>query len=551
MQEREEQRGAPLTADPIRFLALAFATADLLFEADATGAITFVAGAAQRMSGRREAQLMGAPFVSLFDDADKALAEALLLSATDGVRRGPAVVRLCDQAGPRYASFSAFRMPGADGRVSCALSLCDPPQGATIEGAPSDGRLMNGARFQAAAHEIIGGAHARGVEVELGLIELAGLKAQSATLPQAERAALERKVAGALRAESIGEAAAELGEDRFAILRKPGDAPEALAMRLSRVLGASLTPKVNTFAVDGQANPARMMRALRFAIDTFIATGGPGEQAASLSEVLDQSLQETAARVDSFEAMVRDRRFQLMFQPVVALSDGSVRHHEVLVRFDGEESPFAVIRMAEELDIIESLDRAVADEAIKRLRADKTKRLHLAVNVSGRTIVSPGFLKTVQRLTDGADLAGRLIFEVTESAVIEDLALAQKHVKALQAMGFKVCIDDFGAGAASLGYLKELSVDVVKIDGAYVRGLADSGRDDAMIRHLVGLCHELNILIVAEMVETEAVADILRRAGVDYAQGWLYGAANREPQGLEAPAPPRAAKRRGVVEGWG
>ena len=83
-----------------------------------------------------------------------------------------------------------------------------------------------------------------------------------------------------------------------------------------------------------------------------------------------------------------------------------------------------------------------------------------------------------------------------------------------------MCIDDFGAGAASLGYLKQLSVDVVKIDGAYVRDLAGSGRDDAMIRHLVGLCHELNVTTVAEMVETQDVAEILRRAGVDYAQGW-------------------------------
>ena len=92
----------------------------------------------------------------------------------------------------------------------------------------------------------------------------------------------------------------------------------------------------------------------------------------------------------------------------------------------------------------------------------------------------------------------------------------------------------------------------MKIDGAYVRDLADSGRDDAMIRHLTGLRHELNVAVVAERVETEEVAEILRRAGVDYAQGRLYGAPSREPEGLEAPAAaPRAAKRRGVVEPWG
>ena len=145
----------------------------------------------------------------------------------------------------------------------------------------------------------------------------------------------------------------------------------------------------------------------------------------------------------------------------------------------------------------------------------------------------------------------RLIFEVTESAVISDLALAQRHVQALQRMGFHVCLDDFGAGAASYGYLQQLSVDVVKIDGGYVRELTRSGRDDVMIRHLVGLCRELKVTTVAEMVETQDVADALRRAGVDYAQGWLFGPPSRQPQGKLA-APARAAVRRlGSVEQWG
>jgi len=92
-------------------------------------------------------------------------------------------------------------------------------------------------------------------------------------------------------------------------------------------------------------------------------------------------------------------------------------------------------------------------------------------------------------------------------------------------------------------------VDVVKIDGAYVRELASSGRDDAMIRHLVGLCRELKVATVAEMVETQAIEDVLRRAGVDYAQGWLYGQATHQPS---FPAPrPATARRRGEVESWG
>jgi EAL domain-containing protein (putative c-di-GMP-specific phosphodiesterase class I) len=540
-----------LTIEPIRFLGLAFAAADLLFEVDDKGAVTFAAGASLRLTGRRDEELIGAPWRSLIAEVDRDLGEALLDGAADGERRGPTLVRLAaDSDGdgaPRFAALTAFRLPDNAQRVSCALTLVDPPPG----GGRFEGALPDRAAFENAARELIENAQARGAELELGLIELEGLAHQKAILSGEEAEALARRVAGALRAEAVGDVATELDEDRFAILRRRGDTPEAMARRLSRVLGAALTPKAQTFAVDPFADPGRMMRALRFALDRFIADDAATSKAASLTEVLDLSVQETVARAGTFEALVQARRFELMFQPVVSLADESVHHHEVLVRFDRDRSPFAMIRMAEELDIIESLDRAVADEAVKRLRADKTRRLRLAVNVSGRTIVSSGFLGLIERLAKGGDLADRLMFEVTESAVIDDLAVAQRHVQALQAMGFHVCLDDFGAGAASYGYLQQLSVDVVKIDGAYVRELTRSGRDDAMIRHMVSLCRELNVATVAEMVETREVADALRRAGVDYAQGWLFGQPNREPQGMGAAPPRRAARRRGSVEQWG
>ena len=537
-----------MTIEPIRFLGLAFATADLLFEVDRGGAVTFVAGASQRLAGQSTDEMIGASWQSLVAEADRGLGEALIDGVDEGERRGPVRVRLAGPASapPRFAELSAFRLPDNAGRVSCALTLADPPIGGAV-----DGGLREREGFETAARSLIDAARAGGVELELGLIELDGLSRRRRGLGRVELEALQRRVAGALRAESLSDAATAVGEERFAILHRRGESPQAMAKRLSRVLGASLQPKARSFAVDPQADSGDMMRALRFALDSF-AAGDPATGAATtLSEVLDLSVRQTAAKAGTFEALVEARRFELMFQPVVALGDLSVHHHEVLVRFDRDRSPFAMIRMAEELDIIESLDRAVADEAIKRLRADKTGKLRLAVNVSGRTIVSPGFLELISGLAKGGDLADRLMFEVTESAVIDDLALAQTHVKALQAMRFHVCLDDFGAGAASFGYLQQLSVDVVKIDGAYVRELVKSGRDDAMIRHMVSLCRELKVETVAEMVETREVADALRRAGVDYAQGWLFGQPSREPQHpAQAPARP-AARRRGAVEQWG
>ena len=148
-----------------------------------------------------------------------------------------------------------------------------------------------------------------------------------------------------------------------------------------------------------------------------------------------------------------------------------------------------------------------------------------------------------------------MLLEITESAAIDDLALADRHLQALRAIGCIICLDDFGAGAASLAYLQQLTLDIVKIDGRFIRELQHGGRESTFIRHLVHMCTELGVKTLAEMVENAQVENAVRRAGVDYAQGWLYGAPgglpiDPEPAPALAPVSP-AARRRGTVDTWG
>jgi EAL domain-containing protein (putative c-di-GMP-specific phosphodiesterase class I) len=224
----------------------------------------------------------------------------------------------------------------------------------------------------------------------------------------------------------------------------------------------------------------------------------------------------------------------------------------VLVRFGDDASPFPLIRMAEELDLIEPLDLAIVERTIQLL--DEDESLTLAVNISGRTIGSYEFVEKVRGLIGAhPKVRKRLIFELTESAAIDDLALADRHLQALRAEGCRICLDDFGAGAASLAYLQQLSLDVVKIDGRYIRELQHGGRESTFIRHLVTMCGELGVKTLAEMVETPQVEEAVRRAGVDFAQGWLYGPAADMPVKPFAEAPPVrvVSRRKGAVESWG
>ena len=193
------------------------------------------------------------------------------------------------------------------------------------------------------------------------------------------------------------------------------------------------------------------------------------------------------------------------------------------------------------------------ERTIAKLVGDPS--LSLAANISGRTITSPAFIEAVRTLLAANPKAqGRLLFELTESAAIEDLALADRHLQALRAQGIQICLDDFGAGAASLAYLQQLSLDIVKIDGRYIRELQHGGRESTFIRHLVTMCGELGVRTLAEMVETPQAEEAVRRAGVDYAQGWLYGA----PMDTPSTPPPLAntnvkpaARRVGSVDSWG
>ncbi|HJV40503.1 EAL domain-containing protein [Caulobacter sp.] len=535
-----------MSIDPRRLLGLAFASADLLVELR-DGQVRLALGAAQRIMGRSETALMGVAWSSLFHPDDRPLMDAVLASADDGLRRGPLVLRLADDE-TRHVGVILRALPENEGRISCAITVAQ----ASVP-ALKPGELQPRESFDDIAKGLFEAARVTGMELELAMIEFAGLGAMRDGLSPSEAAELDVRVAGAVRAESHGgSAATRLSQDRFALVRSRDDRPENMLKRLSEIVRTEASAHV--VPLDNAASPARALRALRYALDDFLREGLKDGPPANLTEAMNRSVKRTLAQAGALSAVVSQRRFSLAFQPVVALSTGQAHHHEALMRFEDGASPFAMIRMAEEFDLIEELDKAVVEQVIKRLANDSDRKLKLAANISGRTIGSDNFVDQVDRLLARYDEAkGRLIFEITETSAIDDLARANQNIEALRSMGSMVCLDDFGAGSASFAYLQQLSLDIVKIDGRYVRELADNSRDGAIVRRLVQLCRDLKIRTVAEMVETPEVEDIVRNAGVDFAQGWLYGKAAEKPlPALRPTTPVRAmARRAGASESWG
>lgn len=531
-------------------LGFAFTAGDLLLEVDPSGNVSEAMGAAQALMGLSEDGLAGRLFFDLIDEVDRPLIEALFACLDEGQRRGPITVRL-QRPGAHGAALTVRNLPGNGGRLSCALTAAALPR--TTAG--TDG-LHDRETFEAAVRDLTTAASVAGHDLDLAMIELAGLAAARSNLGPGAAKALDARVAGALRAEAgpYG-AAARLEGERFAVLREGGEAPDGISSRLNRIIsgacdGAPLAAAAQSVPMQAAA-PARLARAMRYALDDFIAEGLKDCPPQSMADAMNRSVRRTLNRAGELGQAVSQRRFTLAFQPVIRLADTALHHHEALVRFEEGASPFAMVRMAEEFDLIEELDRAVIEQAVRRLRADRTGKLRLAVNISGRSISSSPFVEGLLRLLNKTpNLPQRLIFEITESAAIDDLGLANRHIQSLRTLGCIVCLDDFGSGAASMAYLQGLTIDIVKIDGRYVRDLVAGGRDAALVRHVVKLCKDLKVLTVAEMVETSEVELAIQAAGVDMAQGWYYGRPSDAPEQPIKHLPPINARRTGTLDDW-
>jgi len=502
---------------PHRFLAFGFAAADLLIEVGVDGKVTFALGAGEAVLGVADRAMAGRPWPSLFCPDDEAMVQALFSGLSDGTRAGPVVA--CVAGGGRYVSLTAVRLPQNGGAISCALSR------ATAGGATG---LQSRENFESRATELLAGSSEA---LELAFVELTGLS-QSA-MARSDPARLEALLAGALRAQAYrGEAATAVGPDRYALVHGSNEAPEVLTGRIERVLASAgvegVAAEATSMPLTGVARPKQMAQALRYAMGQVLESGLARPLPVDLAQALDRAMQATLSKAGQLGAAIKHRRFTLAYQPVVGLKDGALHHHEVLVRFGSDGSPFPTIRMAEEMDLIEPLDLAILEETLFVLQKDPA--LTLAVNVSGRSLMSDSYVSGVLGLLKTRPWAkGRLMFELTESAAVEDLAQADRRIQSLRAAGCEVCLDDFGAGAASLAYLQQLTLDLLKIDGRYIRDLQHGGREATFVKHLVNMCGELGVRTLAEMVETIDAEEAVRKAGVDYAQGWLYGRARETP----------------------
>jgi diguanylate cyclase (GGDEF)-like protein len=229
---------------------------------------------------------------------------------------------------------------------------------------------------------------------------------------------------------------------------------------------------------------------------------------------------------DDVASALEDGRMRLALQPIVNIVSGETKHYECLLRMampDGQlASAGEFIKVAEQLGMARLIDRRTLELTVALLK--RHPRLSLALNVSGLTPNDHEWLVALHKLTGGKKaLTNRLTIEITETAAINDIDQTIAFVDALKELGCKVAIDDFGAGYTSFRNLKLLDVDMVKIDGAFIKNLASDGTDLVFIRALRDLAQTFGMETVAEWVQDAATVELLREAGITYMQGYFCG----------------------------
>lgn len=230
--------------------------------------------------------------------------------------------------------------------------------------------------------------------------------------------------------------------------------------------------------------------------------------------------------VDEIVKALNDKRMCLALQPVVDAHTNDVSFYECLLRMrrpDGAIiSAGEFIAVAEQLGISRLIDHCVLELAIDLIKTHEL--LKISVNISGLTAKDSSWLETFRKLTNSdPEITKRIIIEITETSAIYDIEKTVEFVNTLKAMGCLVAIDDFGAGYTSFKLLKLLNVDIVKIDGEFVRNLRETSDDKVFVKTLTELAQNFNMQTVAEWVSDSEAAEMLNAMGINHCQGYLYG----------------------------
>jgi len=404
--------------------------------------------------------------------------------------------------------------------------------------------LLDRRRFRGELDQHVSFTARYGGQGAVMVIDIDGLKRVNDTLGHHAGDNLIRQIAAILRDRvRATDIVARLSGDEFAVLMPQTDVAGALQLgedlRAQVAEGTGPAPDAGTATIsvgiamfEGDrdvgsetvlvAADQAMYRAKEEGRDRIVLFQGPGEPRRD-----ERRRQTTVARIR--DALTHDR-LSLHTQPIRSLASGGIERYELLLRMTGEDGELlpaaSFIEAAERSGMVQELDRWVVAQALELIagREKEGRPVSLHVNISGASLSDVSVIEFIERrLDEGAADPSRCTFEITETARVHDYEAAGGFADRLAEFGCQVAIDDYGAGFGPFHYLKQIPFDLIKIDGSFVRDMPNSDADQLTVQAIVQIARGLGKATIAEFVQDDATADLLREYGVDMAQGFHLG----------------------------
>jgi diguanylate cyclase (GGDEF)-like protein len=404
--------------------------------------------------------------------------------------------------------------------------------------------LLDRRRFRAELDQYVSFAARDGGQGAVMIIDIDGLKAINDSFGHHAGDVLIRRVAGLMRERvRTTDIVARLSGDEFAVLMPQTDTEGALqlgedlraqvaesAPPESDLPNATISVGITMFGGERGIGAEAVLVAADQAM--YRAKEGGRNQIALFQDPSEPKRQRE--RHQSTSARIRDAlthdRLSLHTQPIRSLASGGIERYELLLRMTGDNGELlpaaAFIEAAERSGMVQELDRWVVARALELLasRERQGEPVSLHVNLSGASVADISVLEFIERrLDEGHADPARCTFEITETARVHDYEAAGGFADRLTEFGCQVAIDDYGAGFGPFHYLKQIPFDLIKIDGSFVRDMPNSDADQLTVQAIVQIARGLGKTTIAEYVQDDVTAELLREYGVDMAQGYHLG----------------------------
>lgn len=525
-----------------RFVALAFCWADVTLELDQDRRVVFAGGITDALFGQSVASLRGMPFEDLVVPEDRGLTGELFGLATRRGRIDTVTIRfVARRGGVVPLAMAGYCLPDMDSHFFLGLRVSQITNPLNPELRLS--RDVTSGLYEADSFTDVATDRLRSTPDQdrmLTVVELDRLEELGGRVDQETFDNLQRTIGACLRANSAdGDSAGRITQNRYGLVHSSALDVDDLERKIAGYAAAAdptgegVQVRAATVTVDFQAlSEEDIAKGLLYVINRARQSQSERFTLSNLSRNLSAMVREATDTVDGFKRLVARSDFEMAFQPIMDIGTGKPHHYEVLARFPSgrdEGSPYRFITFAEEMGLIAEFDMAMVRKSLDWLVRYHEDGYQVAVNLSGFSVTIPSFIAELQHLlTRNTWARGALMFEITESARIEDLGAVNRFIQTLRKNGHAVCLDDFGAGAANFQYLSTLEVDVVKLDGEALRQARAGRRGKAFIKALTALCQELRIDVVAEMIDDEEGLRFVRECGIRYVQGYYFAKPSRD-----------------------